>query len=243
MEIGSGVHSIGQTKGGRVHAFLFDAGGELTLIDTLFDSDAHVVLDYVKRIGRQPTAITSILVTHGHRSHLGGLATLKRLSGATVRSHEWEADIVSGDRLAQPVTLVPKPPLHTYPFRIGLALGRPRHDPCPVDEALADGDRVGPLEVMHIPGHSPGHLAFHWPERRVLVAGDAVATWPTFDAGWPGFNLNEREHAASIARLASLDAEVVGVGHGEPIREQAPDRLAELAEQAPTRAARVEPAP
>ena len=41
-----------------------------------------------------------------------------------------------------------------------------------------DGDAFGPFQVLHTPGHSPGHLSFWWEEHRFLVAGDAVATWP-----------------------------------------------------------------
>ena len=232
MGLAPGAHSIGQTKGGHVHAFLFDHGGELTLVDTLFDGDARVVLDYITRIGRSPSDLRHIALTHAHRSHLGGLATLKRLSGATVYAHAWEADIIAGERHAQPVTLRPQRPLTTYPFRIGLALGVPRHAPCPVDEPVDDEDRIGPLQVVFIPGHSPGHLAFYWPERRVLVAGDAIATWPELDAGWPGFNLNEAQHRASLRRLAGFEADAVGVGHGEPITERAPDRVHAIVEGA-----------
>src|SRR5665809_43698 len=102
MQIAAGAYSVGQKMGGHVHAFLFDDGGELTLIDTLFDTDAHVVLDYIRRLGRSPTDVKRIALTHAHRSHLGGLAELKRLSGATVYAHEWEADIIAGERAAQP---------------------------------------------------------------------------------------------------------------------------------------------
>ena len=230
MEIAPGLHSIGQRKGGRVHAFLLDSGSDLILIDTLFDGDGRGVLQELERLGRRASEIERIVLTHAHRSHLGGAAVLKRLTGATVYSHEWEADIVEGDRRAQPVTLRPIPPLRIYPFRIGLALGRPKHVPCQVDEALSDGDEVGPVQVLHTPGHSPGHLAFHWPERHALIAGDAIATWPRFGDGWPGFNLNLKQQRESLRRMAALDARVVGVGHGEPITEAAAERLHGLLE-------------
>jgi glyoxylase-like metal-dependent hydrolase (beta-lactamase superfamily II) len=219
MEVAPGVHSIGQRKGGRVHAYLFEHGRSLTLVDTLFDADAHVVLERIRAIGRAPADLNHIALTHAHRSHLGGLARLKLLSGATVYAHEWEADIVTGDRLAQPVSLRPLGPLRTYPFRIGLAVGRPKHPPCPVDQTVGHDDEVGPLRVLHIPGHTPGHLAFHCAEPAVLVVGDAIATWPKLGAGWPGFNLNEGQYRASLGRLAELEPDVVGVGHGEPITE------------------------
>lgn len=45
-------------------------------------------------------SLKHILLTHAHRSHLGRLAELKRMSGATVYAHEWEADIIAGERKA-----------------------------------------------------------------------------------------------------------------------------------------------
>ena len=45
-------------------------------------------------------SLKHILLTHAHRSHLGGLSELKRMSGATVYAHEWEADIIAGERKA-----------------------------------------------------------------------------------------------------------------------------------------------
>ena len=55
-------------------------------------------------------------------------ATLQRLSGATVCAHEWEADIIAGERKAQAVPLRPARPLRTYlptyPLQLGAALCR-----------------------------------------------------------------------------------------------------------------------
>ena len=231
-ELAPGVHVLGGKKGGRVRAFLLDAGGELTLVDTLFESDAAAVLEAIRRLGRRPSDLKRIALTHAHRSHLGGLAALKRETDATVLAHEWEADIVSGDRPAQSVGLKPTAPFRTYPFQVGIFLNRPRHRPCPVDESVDDGAAVGPLRVLHVPGHSPGHLAFHWPERGLLLSGDAIATWPRFEAGWPAFTLNPEQHAESIRRLAALEAAIVGVGHGDPITAGAADRVHSLAGRA-----------
>ena len=221
-ELAPGVHSLGGTKGGRVRAFLLDHG-ELTLVDTLFEDDARGVLAAIGALGRSPRDLTRIVLTHAHRSHLGGLAALKRETGAKVLAHEWEADIVSGDRRAQPVTLRPMQSLRLVPFQLGLRFGRPKHVPCPVDEALGEEDQVGPLQVLHAPGHTPGHLAFFWPERGVLLAGDAIATWPELCPGWKPFTLNATQQADSLRRMAALDPRVIGVGHGDAITENAAD--------------------
>jgi glyoxylase-like metal-dependent hydrolase (beta-lactamase superfamily II) len=230
IELAEGLHSLGDGKGGHVHAFLLDSGGELTLVDTLFAGDGRLVLEAIEHIGRQPGDLKRIAITHGHRSHLGGVAALKRATGATVYAHPWEADIVAGERRAQPASLVPQQSLKLIPFQLGLRFNLPRHTPCPVDEPLGEGDALGPLQVLHAPGHSPGHLAFWWPERRFLIAGDAVATWPGLCAGWSAFNLNRTQHRASLRRLAALDATLVGVGHGDALTRDASDRVHEVAE-------------
>src|SRR3712207_8157312 len=51
---------------------------------TLFRS----ILAAIRRIGRSPADLTSIVLSHGHRSHIGGLAALKRLTGATVYAQD-----------------------------------------------------------------------------------------------------------------------------------------------------------
>jgi glyoxylase-like metal-dependent hydrolase (beta-lactamase superfamily II) len=234
MEIAAGVHSMDQSKGGHVHAFLLDDGEDLTLIDTLFDTDAGRILDRLSALGKSVGDLKHIILTHAHRSHLGGLAVLKDLSGATVYSHAWEADIIAGERTAQPISPVPMRPLRAYwrvyYLQLGAALGRGKHPPCPVDATLEDGNNVGPVEVLHTPGHTPGHLAFWWPERKVLIAGDAIATYPVFAPGWPVFTLNPTQHRASLKRMAELDPEVLAVGHGDPITAGASQRLRSLVE-------------
>jgi len=234
MEIAAGVHSMDQSTGGHVHAFLLDDGKDLTLIDTLFDTDAGRILDRISALGKSVGDLKNIVLTHAHRSHLGGLAVLKDLSGATVYSHAWEADIIAGERVAQPISPIPMRPLRTYwrvyYLQFGAALGRGKHPPCPVDATLGDGDRIGPVEVIHAPGHTPGHLAFWWPERKVLIAGDAIATYPVFAPGWPVFTLNPTQHRASLERMAGLDPKVLAVGHGDPLTAGAAVRLRSLVE-------------
>jgi glyoxylase-like metal-dependent hydrolase (beta-lactamase superfamily II) len=219
MLVAPGIYSLSQNKAGRIHSYLLDDGKDLTLIDTLFDADGRVILDLIASIGRSVTDLKHIVHTHAHRSHVGGTAELKRLSGATVYAHEWEADILTGDREAQRVSPWPRLPLRVYYIQLGLAIGIDGHVPCPVDRTLKDGDHVGPLQVIHTPGHTPGHLCFYWRERRFLHAGDAVVTYPRLAAGWPGLTLNFKQSRDSIGRLAEVGAEVVGVGHGEAIKE------------------------
>lgn len=225
-QVGDGLFSLAQRKGGRVHAFLIEHENKLTLIDTLYDSDASFIVKVIRHMGREVSDLKNIIITHAHRSHLGGLAALKTLSQATVWAHEWESDIIAGDRKAQAITVIPRRPLRVYfPLQVGLALGLGRHPPCEVDKFLKDGASVGPLTICHAPGHSPGHLAMFWKERRTLFAGDSIATWPDLSLGWPAFNLNKRQHYNSLQTLAEFDPEIIAVGHGEPATGEQVARL------------------
>jgi glyoxylase-like metal-dependent hydrolase (beta-lactamase superfamily II) len=233
VEIAPGVHRIGPSrhgfaKGGYSQAYLFDDGRSLVLVDTGWDGDAHDVLKYLWSLGRTPDELTDIAITHGHRSHLGGMATLKRLSGAQLHAHAWEAGILNGGRPAQPVSLWPLLPLPLIPFRIGALLMVPKHVPCEVDRELMGGETIGPLEVIPTPGHTPGSLSFYWRERGVLAVGDAIATWPRFGPGWPGFNLDEKLYQRSLQNLVALAPQVVCPGHGGPITENTARRIEAL---------------
>ena len=218
MKIARGIYSVGQRKGGNVHAFLLEGNTGLTLIDTLFDTDAGLILDQIHQMGKQPSDLKHIILTHAHRSHLGGLAELKRVTQARVYSHDWEAPIIAGERAATRVGLWPKPPLEVYWLQFCLGLGLGKHPPCPVDQNLKSGDHIGPLEVIHVPGHTPGSLAFYWAERRALFVGDVIATWPEIAAGWPGLTLDNKQNVDSIGLLSEFrNVEILAVGHGEPM--------------------------
>ena len=229
--IDKGVHVIGprthgRTKGGYSRAYLFEEGKDLTLVDTLWEEDANTIVRYLDCIGRSPTQIKHIGITHAHRSHLGGAATLRALTGAEVRCHAAEAPIVEGTKRAHAVRFWPLLPLTLIPFRIGAKLDIPKHKPCEVDEPyLVHGDTLGPLDVIHTPGHTPGHLVFRYRGTKVFAVGDAVAKWPQFAAGWPGFNLDDCRYRYSLVRLLELDPEVVGPGHGDEICEDEHEKL------------------
>jgi len=216
MQIAPGIYSISQRQGIFVHAFLLDGGDGLTLIDTLYSEDASPIYDELKQIDRQVTDIKDIVLTHAHRAHLGGLARLKAASQARLHCHAWEEDIVAGERKPQCMSLGFMRPYRLWIYQVGSRFGR--HKPAEVDYLIQDGDRVGPLDVIHAPGHTPGHLVFYWREKQALFAGDALVTYPVLDAGWPAFTLNIKQNLATVRSLAQLDLAVLGVGHGDPLR-------------------------
>ena len=130
---------------------------------------------------------------------------------------------MAGHRKPQRMTLRPMRPYRLWPYQIASRFGR--HTPCAVDRILRDGDQVGPLEVIQTPGHTAGHLAFYWPERRTLLAGDALVTWPVFKPGWPALTLNAEQNLTTLQHIAEREIEVVGVGHGNRITSGGGEKL------------------
>src|SRR5262245_45015558 len=99
-----------------------------------------------------------------------------------------------------------------------------------IDGALQPGARVGPFTVVAVPGKSPGEIALHCPQRRILIVGDAVIGNP------PGSLSLLREKVmddpprlrASVRALAALDVDTILTGDGTPIVGDAGARLRAL---------------
>ena len=99
-----------------------------------------------------------------------------------------------------------------------------------IDDELRVGERVGPLVVVVVSGKSPGEVALHWPDRKILIVGDAVIGNP------PGRCSLLREQVMddpprlreSVRNLLAIDFDTLLVGDGVSILSGARDRLSEL---------------
>jgi glyoxylase-like metal-dependent hydrolase (beta-lactamase superfamily II) len=90
-----------------------------------------------------------------------------------------------------------------------------------VDDALASGRRVGPLAVVDAHGKSPGEVALHWPERRILFVGDACVGKPPGECALlPDAVIDDKAALIeSLRRLARLQFDSLLVGDGAPVLE------------------------
>ena len=156
-----------------------------------------------------------IVLTHSHKDHAGSARALAEKTAATVLAGARDAPVIAG------TSDEPTPVITTEerPFYDRIAPLIPPSPPVHVDRVLRGGDDLGwdrPTEVIEVPGHTPGSIAIHLPDERVLLTGDNVASLGGRAILGP-FNVVRQEAIASFRRLAEMDVDIACFGHGDPI--------------------------
>jgi glyoxylase-like metal-dependent hydrolase (beta-lactamase superfamily II) len=188
------------------------------LVDTGFSKGAKAVIDKLKAAGERIENLKGILLTHQHMDHVGGAATLQKLSGAPVAAHRMDALAIEG-KSPRSGPLIAR--VLTHPANVKVARG------------LEDGDTIGPFAVIHLPGHTPGSVAFYHKGRSLLFTGDAliVSRAGNLTLSRPGYSYDPEGAAASLSKLSGLSVSAIMPGHGSLISEGATERLAETVER------------
>ena len=144
-----------------MNAYLVREDDGLTLIDTMLGGSTGKIIAGAEACG---APIVRILLTHAHADHIGSLDALnERLSGG--RGDHLDP---RGRLLAKDMSLDP------YEPKDKLRGGYPGAETKP-NRTVEPGDRVGSLEVIAAPGHTPGHVALLDPRDRTLYCGDAYS--------------------------------------------------------------------
>jgi len=88
-----------------------------------------------------------------------------------------------------------------------------------VDDDLRPGDRVGQFTVLDASGKSPGEIALHWPERRILLVGDACVGKPPGECALlPDAVLDDKRALIdSLRRLSKIEFDTLLLGDGASI--------------------------
>jgi glyoxylase-like metal-dependent hydrolase (beta-lactamase superfamily II) len=105
-----------------------------------------------------------------------------------------------------------------------------RKEGAELDGELHIGEKIGPLTVVGAAGKSPGEVVLHWPERKMLIVGDAVVGDPPGRCKLlPEKVIDDLPRLReSVRSLLALDFDILLPGDGEPILQGAKERLREL---------------
>jgi len=213
--------------GGAVNVYLWRWNGNLALIDTGLPWHGKRVLEAVRRAGFDPANIKEILITHADVDHAGGVRVIQEATGARVVVHAIEAMFFKGKWRRWPNWRHPLG-LLIMPFYFLLsqtALRLPRLQPhmLVVDTEVLDNG----LQVIHTPGHTPGHMSLYSKETGVLFVGDVISHRGGKLALPPAVFTPQPEIVKdSLRKLARLkNVQVACFGHGPVLAENAGEQL------------------
>jgi glyoxylase-like metal-dependent hydrolase (beta-lactamase superfamily II) len=226
MEIVPGMHRLEPDIGKKLVAHHLISGERSLLVDAGTPALAReALLPWISELLGDPARLDMILVTHADVDHYGGLSVLRAacpraLILAPVLDRRW---------IEQPAAIFAER-YDAYHAEHGLtyepSLTQTLHEwhgpPVPVDMGLIGGEELRcsqqcALRVLHVPGHTPGHLMLWEPRTRVAIIGDALngATQLDRDGAWtaPPPYTDRNLYLTSVQTIEALDPALLLTGH------------------------------
>lgn len=204
---------------GNVNAYLLKdpKDKQIVLIDTGAPGSASKIKEAINSIGHQLSDLKAILLTHCHGDHAGSVAVLKREAPQVkIYASKFEAPIVEEGLKQRAMT--PSPGIMNKLLFKLFVTDHPI-EAVPVDVKLNGGESIdvaGGINVIEIPGHSLGQLAFSLPQLGgIMFVADAASNMPRL--GWSIGHEEIITAKQSLKKLANLDFEIACFGHGKPI--------------------------
>lgn len=200
MQLSDGLYAYpwSQTSVNNCNTYLINHGNPV-----MFDP-GHAQLYGNVEVGLTSDGIKEapslVVLTHCHPDHLEAALNLQKL-GCKLAMHAAEVQYMLGE--GRPMAAA-----------MGLDVSQ-----IVIDVLLDEGDlNVGDhqIQVIHTPGHSPGHICLYLPKHKALVAGDLVFAQGVGRVDFPGGDGQALKD--SITRVAELDLEMVLPGHGPIIK-------------------------
>ncbi len=202
-----------QGENGCCPVIVHDANN-LIIVDTGYPLQINLMKEAIEQCGYRLEDINKIIFTHQDIDHIGCAKELIKISpNIEVMAHEEEAPYIDG-RLV-PIKLANLD--INNPFYNQLKAGFDNRR-IKIDRELKDGDFFsicGGIEIIHTPGHTPGHICIYIHDDKVLIAGDALNLDNGKLAGAnPQYSENMMQANESIKKLYNYEIETVMTYHG-----------------------------
>jgi glyoxylase-like metal-dependent hydrolase (beta-lactamase superfamily II) len=234
MEVAPGIHRIEGDLGERyVCQYLLVGEDRTLLVDTgLRDMPAEVITPYLDGLGLALTDLDDVVISHADVDHCGGNRSLRDLSPRTrllcgEADRAWiesNAAMLAGNyRWYEAYGFGPSADDVAF-------LERELGGDAPVDIGLRGGEtlRLGPswrVEVLALPGHTPGHLGVWDPRSGAAITIDAVLSDGIYDRAGarliPPRYYSARDYEATIRRLRALDPSLLLTAHYDVMERDA----------------------
>ena len=224
-QLAPGVHRLGNAY---VNCYLIEDGNQMTLVDGGLPAFRRQFDEYLRSRGRSVTDVDAVILTHAHSDHVGFAETVRTDAPAPVYVHEADADMArTGKVHPRDGSLFPYF-RHPAIWKLFVVAGKSGAGRTPnIQEVTTfsepvDLDVPGRPRIVLTPGHSPGHVCFHLPDRGVLFVGDALCTYnPLTGKRGPqimprAFAADALQAQASLEAVEQIDAGLMLPGHGEP---------------------------
>ena len=229
-DVAPGIHRV---EDNYTNWYLVEDGDRLTVVDAGIPSSWGSLEKALRDLGRSTADIAALILTHAHFDHIGFAERARNELGIDVWVHEEDVHLTKHPRdyarERTPLYYVLTKP-RALPIVAGFIATRGMW-PTPVETVRTftseDLDVPGRPRTVLTPGHTFGHVAFHFPERDALIAGDAVVTLNPYTGSRAPQLVARAATADSERAMASLDAiaatgaRTVLTGHGEPWTEGA----------------------
>jgi glyoxylase-like metal-dependent hydrolase (beta-lactamase superfamily II) len=205
-----------------VNSYLIKTEDEFILVDSGFSNQRSNIERALDSAGVQPGNLRLILLTHGDFDHTGNCAYFRDKYHSKIAMHKADLGMVEqGDlfysRKSRNIIIRALAKLMLPLFRMNLR----KKDHFTPDIYLEEGDDLSEygfsVQVVHIPGHSKGSIAFLTPEGD-LFSGDLLENHKNKGPVKGPLIDDSVEFSTSIDKLKSLPVDTVYPGHGEPFR-------------------------
>ncbi|HSH17931.1 MAG TPA: MBL fold metallo-hydrolase [Candidatus Saccharimonadales bacterium] len=225
-DIVPGVHRI---EHAYTNFYLVEEAGRLTIIDAGLPKGWGLLLGALDQLGFERGDVAAIAITHAHFDHLGFAARVQTELDIPVWIHKSDSYIArhpyrydhEKDRLLYPLNNPRAIPILTSIAMAG-GLSVPGITDARTFDAIDHLDVPGRPQVLFVPGHTYGHVAYYFADRNILFTGDALVTLNIYTGEKGPQIISGAATADSTRALAALDALLPAVdamilpGHGGP---------------------------